>query len=178
VTLMHSSGEVADQKFLRSAMGTFATGVTVVTVGGDDPHGMTANSFTSVSLDPALVLVCVGRNAHMHDKLLADGTVFGVSVLAHHQEPVARHFANNWRELGAAEFENVDWLPGRLTEVPLVKDAMAAFECQVWRSYDGGDHSIFLGELLSVDWRRDEEGLLFAGGKFRRFAPHQEVVTP
>jgi flavin reductase len=176
VTVLHSSGEVADRKALRAALGTFATGVTVVTVGGSSPHGMTANSFTSVSLDPALVLVCVGHNAVMHRKLQQTG-VFGVSVLGVRQEPVARHFADQLRQLGAAEFAGVEWLPGRLTGVPLLKDPLAAFECQLWRSYDGGDHSIFVGEVVSADWRRDDEALLFSGGRFRRFAPHPDPIA-
>jgi len=176
VTILHSSGEVADRSALRAALGTFATGVTVVTVGGNSPHGMTANSFTSVSLDPALVLLCVERSAVMHRKLQQTG-VFGVSVLVERQEPVARHFADQMRQLGSAEFEGVQWLPGRLTGVPLLKESLAAFECRLWRSYDGGDHGIFVGELVSADWRCDEEALLFSGGRFRRLAPHSDAIA-
>ena len=115
-----------DSTLLRRALGAFASGVTVVTVGGEHPHGMTANSFTSVSLDPPLVLVCVGRSAVMHAKMAGAGT-FGVSVLAAHHERVGRHFADRTRPLGAAQFDAVDWLPGRLTGVPLIDGALVIF---------------------------------------------------
>ncbi|HEY0636179.1 MAG TPA: flavin reductase family protein [Pseudonocardiaceae bacterium] len=162
--------QVADQKLLRRAFGAFATGVTVVTVGGGTPHAMTANSFTSVSLDPALVLICVGRDAIMHGSLFGSRT-FGVSVLGADQEAVARHFADRWRPLGHAQFESVDWLPGPVTGAPMIAGAIATMECRLWRTYDGGDHTIFVGELLSVELREDSEALLFHQGRFRRVVP-------
>lgn len=165
----------ADRLVLRKSLAAFATGVTVVTVGGDAPHGMTANSFTSVSFDPPLILVCVRREAAMH-RLLGTTGQFGVSVLVDHQEAVARYFANRWRHLGSAEFDHVEWSPGPLTEVPLINGALAAFECELWRSYDGGDHTIFVGRLLSLHRRSDSDALLFFDGRFRRLAPeHSEV---
>ncbi len=169
------SSEMADAKLLRRAFGAFATGVTVVTVGGSSPHGMTANSFTSVSLDPPLVLVCVDREAVMHGHLIEAGC-FGVSVLAGHQEKVARHFADRRRPEGAAQFDPVAWLPGPLTGAPLITGAIAHFECELWRSYDGGDHTIFLGSLLFLDRQADEEGLLFFHGRFREIGPMQSEV--
>jgi flavin reductase (DIM6/NTAB) family NADH-FMN oxidoreductase RutF len=154
-----------DQQLLRSVLGTFATGVTVVTVGGLVPHGMTANAFTSVSLDPPLVLVCVDRDAVMHDSMLTVGS-FAVSILAADQEKVARHFANRWRPRGLPQFDPVDWTPGSNTGAPLISQALAWFECELWRTYDGGDHSIFIGQLLSVQRHDAQEALLFYGGKF------------
>jgi flavin reductase (DIM6/NTAB) family NADH-FMN oxidoreductase RutF len=168
--------ELADRKFLRKAFGAFATGVTVVTVGDGTPHGMTANSFTSVSLDPPLVLVCVDRDAVMH-RLLSTTGYFGVSVLAVGQQAAARHFADRSRALGAAEFDAVDWLPGRVTEVPLIKGAVACFECEVWRGYEGGDHTIFLGRLLSVDRPADDDPLLFHDGRLTRLHPELDQLT-
>ena len=169
--------EVMDRVLLRRAFGTFATGVTVVTTGGSEPHAMTANSFTSVSLDPPLVLLSVDRRALMHHKLPA-AKLFAVSVLAAHQEAVARHFADPTRMRGVAEFDCVQWMPGPLTGVPLIEGALARFECELWRTYDGGDHSIFVGRLLSVDWRPDDEALLFLNGKFRQVKPATvQVVT-
>jgi flavin reductase (DIM6/NTAB) family NADH-FMN oxidoreductase RutF len=167
---------VTDAKLLRRAFGSFATGVTVVTVGGTAPHGMTANSFTAVSLDPPLVLLCVGRDANMHH-YLHTADFFGVSVLASHQAPVARHFADRWRGLGAAQFDTVDWLPGRLTGVPLINGALAGFECRLWRTFDGGDHTIFTGRLLSMDRRADGDALLFFDGRFRQLSPEPTEVT-
>jgi flavin reductase len=163
-----------DTTLLRRAFGTFATGVTVVSVGGDSPHGMTANSFASVSLAPPLLLVCVDKGAAMHDIMLATGG-FGVSVLAHHQEPVARHFANRHRPLGVAQFHAVDWRPGDRTGAPLIEDAIARFECKLQGSYEAGDHTIFVGELLSVDTSADAAPLLFHKGRFLR--PATEPAT-
>src|SRR5262249_7696680 len=145
-------------------------------VGGATPHGMTANSFSSVSLDPPLVLVCVDRDAVMH-RILSDVGVFGVSVLASHQEPVARHFANRWRPLGPAQFDSIDWLPGQVTGTRLVAGALARFECRVWRAYDGGDHTIFLGALLSMDRSAEEGALLFYHGRFRHLDPQRSELT-
>jgi len=160
-----------DARGLRTAFGTFATGVTVLTVGGPAPRGMTANSFTSVSLDPPLVLACVDRDANMHASLQA-ARYFGVSVLAADQEPVARHFADRSRAPGLAQFDAVDWLPGLQTGVPLIRGAIAWFECRLWDTYDGGDHSIFIGRLLAAS-RPDPdaaqpEALLFYSGRFHR----------
>lgn len=157
-----------DTKTLRRTFATFATGVTVVTVGGANPHGMTANSFTAVSLDPALVLVCVDRDAIMHASLVDTGT-FGVSVLASGQEAVARHFANNHRPLGAAQFDFVECEPGEHCGAPLIVGAAAQYECAVWRCYEGGDHTIFVGSLLSMNRRVDEDVLVFLHGRFHQF---------
>jgi flavin reductase (DIM6/NTAB) family NADH-FMN oxidoreductase RutF len=170
------SSEQVDTTLLRRAFGSFATGVTVVTTGGDTPHGMTANSFASVSLEPPLVLICVDRGAVMHEILAATGT-FGVSVLAADQEPVARHFANRWRPLGLAQFDGVDWLPGRQTGAPLIGGAVARFECEVWRTYDGGDHTIFLGSVLSMDRSGYQDGLLFFNGRFRPLDAERTELT-
>lgn len=156
-----------DTQSLRQAFGAFATGVTVVTVGGDSPHGMTANSFTSVSLDPPLLLVCIGQSAVMH-ACLSGSSSFGVSVLSGAQESLARHFADRRRPLGAAQFEQVNCLPGRVTGVPLIAGALAHFECRTWRNYAGGDHTIFLGSVLSVDQPQEAAALLFARGAFSR----------
>lgn len=159
------SGEAFDHKELRRAFGTFATGVTVLTVGGPRPHGMTASSFTTVSLEPPLVLVCVDRSAVMHE-VLGAAPVFGVSVLAGHQEEQARYFANRQRPRGLAQFDDVDWYPGRLTGVPLIADAVAHFECEVWQRYDGGDHTIVVGRPICLDRQADGNALLFCGGQF------------
>ncbi|GAA1798606.1 flavin reductase family protein [Luedemannella flava] len=157
-----------DPKRLRSLLATFATGVTVLTVGGATPRGMTANSFTSVSIEPPLVLVCVDRTAIMHASLHRAGA-FGVSVLASDQEELARYFADHDRPPGFAQFEPVGWLPGENTGVPLIRGALAWFECGLWRMYDGGDHSIVVGNLISATRLVDGAGpLLFHQGGFHR----------
>ena len=171
-----TAGGVTDPKVLRRAFGTFATGVTIVTVGGSVAHGMTANSFASVSLDPPLALVCVDKDAIMHTNLTAAGC-FGVSILAADQEEIARHFANRWRPLGIAQFEPVSWEPGRLTGAPLIAGAVTHFECELWRAYGGGDHTIFLGKVVSLDRRSDDEVLVFINGRFRAVGVSDEVTT-
>ncbi|WP_344632706.1 flavin reductase family protein [Streptomyces glaucosporus] len=161
---------------LRRAFGAFATGVTVVTVGGDAPRGMTANSFTSVSLDPPLVLLCVGKDAVMHRSLARSGT-FSVSVLGAGQEGVARHFADRSRPMGAGQFDAVGWLAGRTCDAPLIAGAAAHFECEKWRAYDGGDHTIYLGKVLRLDDLPGRDVLLFHRGRFRNLAPEPEGVA-
>lgn len=165
-----------DPVLLRQAFGSFATGVTVVTVGGANPHGMTANSFASVSLDPPLVLVCVDREAVMHHCLTTTRR-FGVSVLTAKQEGVARHFANRHRPLGSTQFDGIRWLPGPLTGSPLITGALAHFECEFWRAYDGGDHTIFVGGLLGMQWRAEEQALLFFKGRFDQLDRRPSEVT-
>lgn len=161
------TGQALDNDLLRRVFGAFATGVTVVTVGGDTPHGMTANSFTTVSLDPPLVLVCVGRTALMHEALGRVGR-FGISVLASHQETVARYYADRRRPFGREQFEFAAWRPGERSGAPLLEGAAAHLECATWRTYDGGDHTIFVGRLLSLHRFCDDDALLFHSGQFRR----------
>lgn len=162
---MEPEVDITDSQQLRRAFGAFATGVTVVTVGGSSPHGMTANSFASVSLSPPLVLFCVACDAVMHDRIL-NATFFGVSVLAVGQERVARHFADRTRRLGAAQFDTIGWRPGRLTGVPLIEGALVDFECELWRVFDGGDHAIVTGKLLATDRSGGGDALAFFEGRF------------
>jgi flavin reductase (DIM6/NTAB) family NADH-FMN oxidoreductase RutF len=162
------SGTAQDTRLLRQTFGAFATGVTVVTVGGPQPRGMTANSFTAVSLDPPLILVCVERGAVMHDALLGAGT-FGVSVLNSGQEQVARHFASR-RPPGAEQFRHTAVRTGALCGAPLIEGAAAHFECELWDTHDGGDHTIFVGRLLGMPTAEARDVLLFLRGAFRRTA--------
>ncbi|MQS10763.1 flavin reductase family protein [Streptomyces kaniharaensis] len=152
-------------------MAGFATGVTVLTTGGGSVHGMTANSFSSVSLEPPMVLCCVARTAVMHQAITAVRS-FAVSVLSAEQEHLARYFANRARPLGAAQFHDVDWRPGPFTGAPLLAGSLAWLECKLAEVYDGGDHSIFLGEVLSTDHAPDRRALLFYGGGFHRVGCH------
>lgn len=168
--------QLTDTRLLRRAFGTFATGVTVVTVGGPDPHGMTANSFTTVSLEPPLVLVCIRHDARMHGLLQRIGT-FGVSVLASHQEPVARYFADRHRPRGGGEFDAVDWAPGDVSGAPLLVGAVAQLECETWRTYEGGDHTIFLGRLLALEHQPEADVLLFLGGRFHQLGRERSDLT-
>lgn len=150
---------------LRAALRHFATGITVLTAGRDTPQGMTANSFTSVSLSPPLVLVCVNRASVVHQAVLDHGS-FAVSVLSGSQEYVARYFADHSRPRGRAGFDIVGWSPGRGTGAPLIHGALAWIECALAAVYEGGDHSIFLGSVLASEHGSAADALLFFGGEF------------
>jgi flavin reductase (DIM6/NTAB) family NADH-FMN oxidoreductase RutF len=146
---------------LRRTLGMFTTGVTVITIlKGEQVHGMTANAFMSVSLDPPLVLVSIDRRTKMCG-LLYEGGHYGVSVLCETQSALSDRFAGRAAS-GTAEprFELV-------RDTPLVEGALAHFVARVERSYWGGDHSLFLGR---VEFARTGEGapLLFHGGRYER----------
>ena len=152
---------------LREAMGQFPTGITVLTAAGDDWHGMTANAFTSVSLDPPLVLCCVSRTARMHAAIASAGS-FAVSMLGADQEGLARYFADKRRPGGAEQFDAVPWVPGPHTGAPLLSGSLAWLECKLTEAHDGGDHSIFLGQVLSASRIPDRGALVFYRGAFRQ----------
>jgi flavin reductase len=158
-----------DTRQLRRILGTFATGVTVVTVGGAYPHGMTANAFTSVSLRPPLVLVCINHDARMH-QALAHSDTFALSVLATHQDGIARYFSDEQRPEGLAQFASVTWSRGVATGAPLIDGALAWFECLRHEVHRGGDHSIFVGRLVSVQRRDGGQPLVFYDGQFDHLA--------
>jgi flavin reductase len=157
----------ADGAVLRAVLGRFATGVTVVAAGGEEPRGMTANSFTSVSIEPPLILVCANRNASICQAVLDSGS-FAVSVLSARQEHLARYFADHSRPRGAAEFGSVDWSPAPRTGAPVLHGALAWLDCALAASYDGGDHAIFLGSVLASGFGDAHDILLFFGGDFHR----------
>jgi flavin reductase len=164
--------EPEDRDVLRDVMGRFATGVTVVAAGRDVPRGMTANSFTSVSLEPPLILVCVNRQAAIHQAVL-DGGSFAVSVLSSDQEEVARYFADHSRPRDGSEFDVVNWSPSPNTGVPVLDGATAWIECALAGAYYGGDHSIFLGSVLASGRAASRDALLCYGGGFHRLEQGQ-----
>src|ERR671911_2662013 len=146
---------------LRNTLGMFATGVTVITTRErDQVHGMTANAFMSVSLEPPLVLISVDRRTKMCG-LLHEGSHYGVSVLCETQASLSDRFAGRpCDDCPAPRFDLV-------RETPLVEGALAHFVARVERSYWGGDHSLFLGR---VEYARQGPGtpLLFHGGRYER----------
>ncbi|MDQ0932816.1 flavin reductase (DIM6/NTAB) family NADH-FMN oxidoreductase RutF [Streptomyces turgidiscabies] len=152
---------------LREVMSQFATGVTVLTVGGDHIHAMTANAFSSVSLAPPTVLVSIAHSAVMYDAMTQGGH-FGVNVLAAGQESLARHFADKKRTLGRAQFDDVQWEPGARTGAPLLAGALAWLECDVTDAHLSGDHTIFVGTVLDCRRGGDDAALTFFDGKFDR----------
>jgi flavin reductase (DIM6/NTAB) family NADH-FMN oxidoreductase RutF len=144
---------------LRRTLGMFATGVTVITSLKDEQvHGMTANAFMSVSLEPPLVLISVDRRTKMC-AMLHEGMHYGVSVLNETQAALSDRFA------GRSDKEEPRFVVVR--DTPLVDGALAHFVARVERSYWGGDHSLFLGR---VEYARQNEGtpLLFHGGRYER----------
>ncbi|MDT0446478.1 flavin reductase family protein [Streptomyces johnsoniae] len=155
---------------LREAMSRFATGVIVLSVGGDNIHAMTANAFSSVSLTPPTVLCCVSHSAVMHKAIMSEGR-FGVSVLGAEHESLARHFADKKRPLGAEQFDGLAWEPGPLTRSPLLHGALAWLECELATYHDSGDHSIFIGDVVSARNGSDGAGLLFLRGGFQATPP-------
>ena len=146
---------------LRRTLGMFATGVTVITtLKGEQVHGMTANAFMSVSLEPPLVLISVDRRTKMC-RILHEGMHYGVSVLCATQSALSDRFAGRTGEnLPEPRFSVVH-------ETPLVDGALAHFVARVEKSYWGGDHSLFLGR---VEYARQNPGtpLLFHGGRYEK----------
>lgn len=162
---------------LREVMREFATGITVLTTGGEATHGMTANAFGSVSLDPPLVMCCVARTAVMHSAISA-ARHFAVSILGADQESTARYFADRRRPRGPAQFTGIDWRPGPHTGAPLLDGASAWLECRLVDAHEGGDHTIFIGEVLAAGASPGPGPLLFFGGGYRRVAPAPGGARP
>jgi flavin reductase (DIM6/NTAB) family NADH-FMN oxidoreductase RutF len=166
-TLLQPSPDrkAAGEQALRTVFAAFTTGVTVVTIGGPVPHGMTANSFASVSLDPALVLVCVARDAVLGRRLPTAGA-FAISVLGAGQERIARHFADRSRPPGARQFDRTPNSAGPHTGAPLLDSALAWIECGLWQIHSAGDHSIVVGKVRAA-WRGGGGGaLVFFDGHY------------
>ena len=150
------------QQFCRLC-GRFATGITVATVldASGAPHGMTVNSFTSVSLDPLLVLICIDRRAALLEHFRRHGR-FGINILAENQKHLSQTFARK----SADRFESVEWMPGK-TGVPLLPGVVAALECGLAQVVPAGDHDILIGEVLHGRLREDVKPLLFFASEYR-----------
>lgn len=151
------------QRELRDAMGCFGTGVTVVTTMTDQgPLAMTANSFASVSLDPALVLWCPAKRSARHAHFTSAAR-FVVQVMGDSQLPLARHFAQDgWA------FDGADWCKTPDGQ-PLLTGCLAHFECRRSALHDAGDHSIIIGEVARASFRPGQ-GLIFKRGQYGAFA--------
>jgi flavin reductase (DIM6/NTAB) family NADH-FMN oxidoreductase RutF len=145
-----------DDLLFRKAMGKFATGVTVLTtIHEGDIHGMTANAFMSVSLDPKLVVISVGKHARFLDKV-TQSKRFAVNILAEDQQQVSQHFAG--KPQGDVDFATLDGLP-------VIDGAIAQITCEVASVYEEGDHTLFIGRV--TDLKLEEKNpLLFFGGQY------------
>ena len=156
--------ESPNPRLLRDVLGCFGTGVTVITARGPDGAlvGFTANSFTSVSLDPPLILVCLARTS-FNAALFAAGPDFAVHVLHAGQQQTAALFATR----GADKFAGLEWETWD-TGAPIIPGSLAALECTHHATHEGGDHLIILGR---VGWAHHEPGhdpLLYFRGGYRR----------
>jgi flavin reductase len=161
--------EITPERF-RDIMGRFATGVTVVATTHEGVlHGMTANAFSSVSLDPPLVLVCVDLEAGLHE-LLPQSKTFAVTVLGDDQETDAEWFASPRRPSGRDQFDGVGWRPAPVTGSPVLERGTAFLDCRVTEIHAGGDHSIFLGEVVALGLLREATPLLFYRGRYGSMA--------
>ena len=153
----------------RSAMGRFATGVTVVTTldGGGEVHGMTANSFTSVCLEPPSVLVCVAHNARTYGYVESQGT-FGVNVLGVDQLPVGQYFARRPED----RTQDISWTYSASAEgVPLLDGSMVSMACRVLGSHVYGDHTIYVGCVEEMRLGDEAAPLLFYQSRWNTSVP-------
>ena len=153
-----------DPRTLRDALGCFATGVTVVTCLGPDgnPAGLTVNSFTSVSLDPPLLLVCLHKMA-ASATALTEASHFAVNVLQTGQQPASIRFATRDED----RFGATPWACGE-AGAPILKDSLGVFECERYAVHDGGDHHILIGQVVKASFDGGLDPLLFFRGRYRR----------
>jgi flavin reductase (DIM6/NTAB) family NADH-FMN oxidoreductase RutF len=156
-----------DDRMFRNAMGKFATGVTVVTTKlGEDIHGMTANAFMSVSLDPKLVLVSVDNRATMKRYIESSGK-FAISFLNQDQKDLSAYFAGQIKEMREIDFY---WLQ----EMPTIKDALVNIICELHETVDAGDHTLFIGKVMDIEIR-DGDPLTFYQGQYRELENSERV---
>lgn len=161
---MSEQNTASPHRSLRDAFGQFATGVTVVTTIGDNdqPIGLTANSFASVSLEPPLVSWCVDKSSTRYQEF-KQARFYTISVLTEQQQAVSNLFAmRSWDE---TVFDDVDWFYGD-NKVPRLSDVSAYFHCETREFYEGGDHLIIVGEVLEYE-AEPASPLVFFQGEYR-----------
>lgn len=153
-----------DPRTLRDALGCFATGVTVVTCLRPDgtPAGLTVNSFTSVSLEPPLLLVCLHKMA-ASSSALVEASHFAVNVLQTGQQPASIRFSTRDED----RFGTTAWACGE-AGAPILTESLGVFECERHAVHDGGDHHILIGEVVKASFDAGLDPLLFFRGRYRR----------
>lgn len=150
----------------RAAMSMFATGVTIVTTrAGETLHGLTVNAFCSLSLAPPLVLVCVDKKAQSHDFIIA-GRCFAVNVLSAAQQELSQRFAQNHLD-GTARFANLAYHHA-VTGAPILPQALCWLDCKLVATHEGGDHSIFVGEVVALAQGEASEPLLYFRSQYQK----------
>ena len=149
-----------DQDSFRSAMGRFASGVTIVTAvdGRGRDHGITVSAFASLSLSPPLLLVCVDRSSSVH-AVLETAPRFVVNILASEQEALARRFS----AIDGDRFDGIGYVRGQCGGA-ILEDVLAAIECRKCNELEGGDHTIFVGEVEATHVRTGSPLLYYRGG--------------
>jgi 3-hydroxy-9,10-secoandrosta-1,3,5(10)-triene-9,17-dione monooxygenase reductase component len=153
-----------DPATYRTVLGHFATGVTVITaIDGEEPVGMACNSFTSVSLEPALVLFCAAKSSTTWPRIQASGK-WAANILGEDGEEVCRLFAQK----GADRFAHISYTLGR-TGSPILRESLAFVDCETEAEYDAGDHTIVVGRVLELGYASEAKPLLFYRGGYGRF---------
>ena len=152
-----------DKRHFRSVLGEFATGVTIITtIENQEPRGITANSFTSVSLEPPLVLFCLGRES-TNFNAFNTANFFAVNILSADQSDISNKFA----VVEGDKFEGVDWTSWE-TGAPILPNTIAAIDCRLKELIDAGDHIIVLGEVLRAEKMAEKPPLLYFEGKYSK----------
>ncbi len=159
-----------DEREFRDTLGRFATGVTVVTT-GTEPNfvGMTVQSFSSLSLDPPLVLICVGKTAGTLP-LLKETAAFTVNVLADSDADISNFFASSSRPAPPHQFDDAPHTLGA-TGQPRLNCATTVFDCRLHEVVDGGDHEIIVGRVEAIAQQSSASPIIFFGGAYRSLAP-------
>jgi flavin reductase len=178
VAIEPTLGVAGSADALRQVMGQFCSGVTVVTALRDGiKHAMTATAVSSVSLVPPLILVCVSRTSRFHEAI-TEADAWCVSLLNADQERLARHFANRGRDL-LSQFDDVPYTQSPMSGTPLIDGALAWAECVTYAQYDGGDHTIVVGELIHASGAPSHDGhgqqipLSYYQGTYSPYVPEQ-----
>jgi len=162
-----SDDSALDARSYRDLCGRFATGITIVTMNDSGQvHGMTANAFTSVSLDPMLLLICVDKGASVYDALQRAGA-FTVNILAEDQRDIASFFARHGREDDSDAMGGFPYREGK-NGSPIMEGSIGWADCRFWNQTDAGDHTIVIGEVVDMELSQpDSEPLLYFASGYR-----------
>jgi flavin reductase (DIM6/NTAB) family NADH-FMN oxidoreductase RutF len=160
----------AERRRLRDLMAHFATGVTVVAARhGPLLAGMTANAIATISVDPPILMAAIARKAETHGAIVGSHA-FGVSVLADDQQELAECFSQPTTAVKLTRFCDAAWHEAE-TGSPILDGALAYFDCRITERHAGGDHTVFLGEIVAAGYREDAAPLIWYGSRYRRMAP-------
>ncbi|RPK03087.1 flavin reductase family protein [Priestia endophytica] len=157
-----------DSRTFRNAMGTFATGITVITTEiNGDVSGMTANAFMSVSLEPKLIVVSIDKKSRLLEKI-HKSKKYGISILSEAQQEYSMIFAGQIKEKREVEFD-------RIGGIPVLKEALLTLSCNVVAEHEAGDHILFIGEVTDLNINKGEP-LVFYNGKYRNLKVLEELA--